>query len=223
MSRLTTRSSLFPTMRRGRGANCDKGGPPVLSQIDRLLHLYGMTTGSVALFAHLLGVVTLFAALAIEWISLELLRTAPDSGPPHFLLRVLAALPRFTGIAAVLILLSGFYLGAQLRVFGFAWIRISLAGLVVMAVLGGTALRPLLRRIKAGRTVTGDGYLEAYASNVFVRSSLRIRLSVAVAIVYLMVVKPDLLESTLWMVVAVGVGVVWGLVGRRSVAAAPAV
>ena len=160
----------------------------------------------------------LFVTLAVEWISVELLRTSGNSRPPQLSLRLLAAVPRFTGVAVGLILISGLYLGAQLGVFRFAWVRVSFAGMVVMAVLGGAALRPVLRRIKAGGTVTDDGYMH-HVSNAFVRTSLRIRLSVAVGIVYLMVVKPGLLESTVWMGMAVAVGVVWGLVGRSSATA----
>jgi hypothetical protein len=178
-----------------------------------------MAMGSVALFAHLLGMAMLFVTLAVEWISVELLRTSGDSRPPQLSLRLLAAVPRFTGVAVGLILISGLYLGAQLGVFRFAWVRVSFAGMVVMAVLGGAALRPVLRRIKASGTVTDNGYMQAHVSNAFARTSLRIRLSVAVGIVYLMVVKPGLLESTVWMGVAVAVGVVWSLVGRRSATA----
>jgi hypothetical protein len=67
-----------------------------------------MTMRSIALFAHLVGMLALFAGLAVEWLCVERLRAPDEPGPPMFTVRVLERLPRVTGIAVALILLSGY-------------------------------------------------------------------------------------------------------------------
>lgn len=91
------------------------------------------------------------------------------------------AAPRLSGIAVALTVLSGFYLGARVGVLGDAWLRSSYAAIVVMAVAGGLARR----------------------SNALLRSSLRVRTTFALAIVFLMVAKPDAVTSLLVLGLAV--------------------
>jgi hypothetical protein len=79
------------------------------------------------------------------------------------------AAPRVSGIAMGLILLSGFFLGARFGVLGNAWLRASYAAIVVMA-----AATPLARR-----------------SERLWRTSLRVRTAFSLAVVFLMVAKPD--------------------------------
>ena len=82
------------------------------------------------------------------------------------------ATPRISGIAAALTLLSGFYLGARFGVLGNAWMRASYAAIVVMMAAGSLA-----RRSDALRQI-----------------SLRLRAAFGLAIVFLMVAKPDALR-----------------------------
>jgi hypothetical protein len=89
--------------------------------------------------------------------------------------------------------------------------------MVGMGALGGATLRPLLGRIKAGDRSTGDtvaSWQEA-ASQTFLRSSLRLRVGVALGIVYVMAAKPGLLESVASIGVALALGAAAGVVGRR--------
>ena len=104
------------------------------------------------------------------------------------------AAPRLSGIAVALTVLSGFYLGARVGVLGDAWLRSSYAAIVVMAVAGGLARR----------------------SNALLRSSLRVRTTFALAIVFLMVAKPDAVTSLL----VLGLAVVTSTVVAWPIAAA---
>jgi hypothetical protein len=155
-----------------------------------------MTMRSIALFAHLVGMSALFAGLVIEWLCVERLRSPDEPGPPMFTVRVLERLPRVTGIAVALILLSGIPLAARIGVFRAAFVGVSFVGMVLIAGLGAVALRPLLRAAKERRRTGADPVTELrqLASRPFLRASLRIRVWIALAIVYLMVAKPDLFE-----------------------------
>lgn len=170
---------------------------------------------SMALFAHLLGMLALFAALALEWVSAELLRAPGESMPRSFAVRLVDRLPRLTAIAVALILIPGIYLAAQFRVLRSPWVAVSFAAMVLMGALGGIALRPLRRGIKE-RDGVGVEAMARLASQPFFRASLRMRVCGALAIVYLMVVKPDLLESTALVGFAFVVGAAGTIVGWRS-------
>src|SRR5215813_7818892 len=110
-----------------------------------------MTIRSLVLFAHVLGALSLFVALALEWLTLELVRTTHGTEPPSLAIRGLRVLPRLTGIAVGLILLTGMFLAARVAVFEFAWVRLSFRGMVLMGVLGAVALRQMMRNVKEAR------------------------------------------------------------------------
>jgi hypothetical protein len=185
-----------------------------------------MTLPSIALFTHLLGMLLLFSAFAIEWMTVELLRR-PETSEPRFAVSVLRTIPRFTGIAVALILASGGWLGAQYGVLRFPWVGVSLAAIVLMAALGGIALRPVLRGVKErdGSGVEAATAWRHDASRRFLHASLRMRVGVALAIVYLMVAKPGLFESVLIVGLALVAGLgasVWaGRSSTKSVSAGP--
>src|SRR5262245_33484003 len=175
-----------------------------------------MMMRSLVLFGHLLGMLTLFVALAAEWLSVELLR-AP-ARPPSLATKVVAALPRLTGVAGALILLSGISLAAQFGVLRSAWVEVSFAAMLLMAVLGSAALRPLVRGVK--EAARGDANaMDAWrrqTSRALLRLSFPIRVCVALAIVYLMVAKPDLFESAAVVAFALLVGAAASVVSGRS-------
>ena len=99
------------------------------------------------------------------------------------------ATPRVSGIAAALTLLSGFYLGARFGVLGDAWMRASYAAIVVMIAAGSLARR-------------SDGLRQI---------SLRVRAAFGLAVVFLMVAKPDAVVSLVVLGLAVGVSAIGAL------------
>jgi hypothetical protein len=136
--------------------------------------------GSLVLFVHITGVVTMFAGLALE----------AFGGEPTG-----RGTPRIFGLAVPLTLLSGLYMGARFGVLGDAWMRASYGAIVVMAAAG-----PLARRSDALRQL-----------------SLRVRAAFGLAIVFLMVAKPDTVVSLVVLGLALGVSTVVGLpIGLRQ-------
>jgi len=173
-----------------------------------------MTMRSLALFTHVLGMLALFVSLVVEWTAVELLRTGDQARPGFFATSLLRLVPRFTGVAVALILASGIGLAVQLGLLRSPWVGVSFAAMVLMAVIGGAALRPLTRAIRSGSDPNET--LARHASNAFLGVSLRARIGVVVGIVYLMVVKPDLLESVSIVTLALAVGAIGGVVAARS-------
>lgn len=172
---------------------------------------------SVALFAHVIGMLVLFVGLAFEWLSLESLqRSHPTQAASA--IAVLRALPRYMAGAVALIVVSGIYLAARVGVLDLAWVRVSLGSMVGMGILGGPVIRSQMARVLRTR---GDGTPSSVRSDAchpLLRASLRTRVAVALAIVYLMIGKPDLGESLLIIVAALAVGLVTSVpLGRTEI------
>lgn len=91
--------------------------------------------------------------------------------------------PRIFKLAAPLTLLSGFYLGARFGVLGNAWLRASYGGIVLMVAAG-----TLARRSDALRGI-----------------SVRVQTAFGLAVVFLMVAKPDAVMSLVVLGLALGV------------------
>jgi len=173
---------------------------------------------SVALFAHLVGMLVLFVGLAFEWLSLESLQRSHPAQAASAV-AVLHALPRYMAGAVALIVVSGIYLAARVGVFDLGWVRVSLGSMVVMGILGGPVIRSQMRAVLRTRGDDGQGMsssVRSDASHPLLRASLRTRVAVALAIVYLMIGKPDLGESLLIIVAALAVGAVTSVPPGRT-------
>lgn len=151
-----------------------------------------MIIRSTLLFAHVVGVLLLFIAIALEWVSLT--SAATDAWTS-----VRARLPRVYGMAMGLTLLTGMVLAARVGVHGFAWVRLALGGIVLMATLGAISRR----RVPA---------------HPFVRVSLLTRTAIALAIVYLMIAKPETVPSLIVMGAAIGIALFASMTNRKALA-----
>jgi uncharacterized membrane protein len=168
-----------------------------------------MIVRSVVLFAHIVGMLALFIGLALEWLSLESLRrsTTPAHGLPW--VGMLRALPRYIAMAVGLIVVSGIYLAVRVGVFDSGWVSVSFGAMVFMGILGGPVVRSRMRAILAAADDGREGVpktLRRCASDPLLVASLRVRAAVALAIIYLMIGKPDLGESLLLIVLALLLG-----------------
>jgi len=108
-----------------------------------------------------------------------------------------------------LIVVSGIYLAARVGVFDFGWVRVSLASMVFMGILGGPVVRSQMRAVLRAGDDDGQGTssaLRRHASHPLLRASIRTRAAVGLAIIYLMIGKPDLGESLLLIGVAFVLG-----------------
>jgi len=168
---------------------------------------------SLVLFAHVVGVLLLFVGLAVEWISVDAVTRSATRAEALTWVRTSAAVPRITGIAMIAILASGFYLGARFGVLGEVWMRVSYAAILVMAVVGGPVAGPALRALRRAGERSDEGAVDALraaAASTRLRLSLRVRIVFGLAVVYLMVGKPDAGQSLFVLGVAVAAAIAVG-------------
>jgi hypothetical protein len=175
-----------------------------------------MSIRSVALFAHIVGMMGLFVGLSFEWLSIEFLRRPMTPAQRSPWVSVLTALPQYVATAIGMVLTSGIYLAARVGVFDFAWVRVSFGAMVLMAVAGGPLVRSQMRAVQQSAGDDRDGRSASrHASHLLLRASLHSLLAVALTIVYLMIAKPEVAASLLLIGGALVVGVATSLPGRR--------
>jgi hypothetical protein len=169
---------------------------------------------SVVLFVHVVGMLVLFVGMAFEWLSLASLRrsTTPEHATPW--VRLQEMLPRAYAIAFATLLVTGMMLARGLGLFQSAWLRLALAMMLVMGILGGRAGRSRVRAMRDALRQGGEIGLEALhrcASQSWPRVSLFLRATIGLAVVYLMIGKPRLTASLVVTGVAVATGLTIGL------------
>lgn len=164
---------------------------------------------SVVLFVHIVGMLVLFVGLALEWISLESLRKSSVPGTGSRWVSVVRGLPRLAGSAVGLILVSGIYLAVRVGVLDQAWVRVSFVSMVLMGILGGPVIRSRMRSLQHAESDDREeaaAILRRYASHPLLHASLRARVAVGLAIIYLMIGKPALVESLVLIAMALVLG-----------------
>src|SRR5438067_1791317 len=107
-----------------------------------------MTFYSLALFAHIVGVLGLFIAIGLVWISMLWLQQARTMGQVRERIALASIQERLLPAASMLILLAGIYMTVTTWGWATPWIDFSLAALVVMGALGGAVINRRLKVIR---------------------------------------------------------------------------
>jgi uncharacterized membrane protein len=178
-----------------------------------------MMVRSLVLFAHIFGMLVLFGGLGLEWLSFSNLRRSTTHEQAHPWVSVFAELPRVIGTAGGLILVSGIYLAVREGAYNSGWVHVSFGAMVLMAILGGPVVRSRMRAIRQAdndERNRASGTLSRHAPHPLLRASLRIRMVVGLAIIYLMIGKPGLGGSLILIAVALVLGIAISLVQRRD-------
>ena len=184
-----------------------------------------MSAYSIALFLHLVGVLALFAGIAIEQTALRALRNARSLAQVREWMTLLRGLRRIDGPAGLTILLSGGYLvgnGAGYH----GWVGAGVLGMVLMAVIGIAFGRPRFVAIASALPGT-DGVvpssLRSRLADPILRASAATRAALGLGIVFDMAVKPTAAGAVIALVAALLVGAASSLrggVGARGAIAA---
>jgi hypothetical protein len=111
----------------------------------------------LVLFCHVLAVVGLFAALAIEWVSLRHVRASTSYEAAREWSGLFGLLVPLGVPSTLVVLASGIYLATTLGVWELGWIRLAVPTLVVVAIAGAVA-GPRRNRSRAA-IANGDGAL----------------------------------------------------------------
>jgi hypothetical protein len=178
---------------------------------------------ALLIFAHVLGGVALFAALGIEVAAFQRLQRAHAIEQARTWMGLLREAGRLGPVAMVMILVAGVWMMA-LRWGPEPWIMTALVGLIIMAILGAALTRRAMARIGASLSGKPDrlpAEIQALISGPLT-VSLWLRVAIAVGILGLMTVKPDVLGSLALIGAAVAVGVSGAIrPSRRTVPAGP--
>ncbi len=162
-----------------------------------------------ALFLHVTGVLVLFAAVGIEGVALGGLRTAVTGEQARTWLGAMRYL-RIAGTASgLLILAPGLYMAAA-SWGGTGWILVGFVVLLLIAVTGAfvtgrrmAMVAPLAARAQGALPLEVRDRLR----DPYLLGSLLVRSMLALGVVLVMTVKPDLLVSVLVVLVAAAIGV----------------
>jgi uncharacterized membrane protein len=174
----------------------------------------------LALFIHILGVLGLFMALAVELAVMMGARSARTVEAVRAWSSASKPLDVVFPITSLLILGAGLVMTLDVWGWTQAWIDLSLACLILLSVMGAALNGAHARRIAQRAAVLGQGPIPddlrqelnhpAHWTSVISMAML------AVGIVFLMVEKPDWLGSIITLVVALLVGVILAQVLVRS-------
>jgi hypothetical protein len=175
---------------------------------------------TIALFLHIVGALGLFVALGLEWASLLFLRRAATVEQARERLQLFTSLRRLYPLSWLAILIPGFYMAATAWR-ATAWVPTALAAVVLLVVLGaaltGRRMAPIRQRLGTiGQSVAAESgpistTLHQRLDDPILWASLRIRTAIALGIIFLMTVKPDLLGSLLTIGVAGVLGLAFSL------------
>jgi hypothetical protein len=169
-----------------------------------------MSAYSIALFLHLVGVLGLFAGIALEQTGLRQLRNAPSLAQVREWVTLLRGLRRIDGPAGLTVLVSGGYLATH-GAGHHAWVAAGIIGMVLMAVLGVVVGRPrFLAIVKAIPATDGpvSSLLRARLENPVLRATAATRAAIGLGVVFDMTVKPaaPVAVSALFVALVIGVG-----------------
>jgi hypothetical protein len=175
------------------------------------------------IFVHVLGAVGIFAAIAVEAVSVGRLQRAGTPADARVWMGLLALPGRLGPIAMVTTLLSGMWMMA-VSWGREPWIVTAFVGIVAMAAMGGAITARRMRRLRVAMGAeTGPELSDAFRelrSSPALTASLRLRIAIGIGILGLMTVKPpDAATSSLILAAAVASGVMASVVplpARRS-------
>lgn len=172
-----------------------------------------MNSYTITLFVHILAALGFFITLGLEWVSLSQARQALTTEQLRTWLRVAQGSYR-VGMPSMLVLLfSG---GYMMRVWGHAaWLLVAFGALVLLMLLVLTCIRPRVAAITQALAIEQSAispslYQQLQHPQLWL--ALYIRFAIALAIVFLMTVKPALPNALLSLGVASLLGLVTALV-----------
>ena len=163
----------------------------------------------IATFIHIIGALGFFIALGVEWLSLSHARQARTFEQVRERLHISNSVLRAGQLSMLLILVSGFYMMAIAKI-GSAW-------LIVMVVLGVALSNRRMAAIGRALDVENgpiSSSLRDLLHDPLLWLSLHMRASIALGIVFLMTVKPDLIGALLTMAIVVILGLAFSLPRR---------
>jgi len=161
-----------------------------------------MTTYSIALFTHFLGLVGLFVGYGFEWAASSLLRRSTNADQAISWLRIYKISQPISGPGLLILILSGGYMASITGSMKQGWISASLLAIVVMLGVGFVFILPRLRTLRAAlpeANVTFPETILARVQDPMLVTLVRARFVLALGVVLLMTAKPVTLSTSLFI------------------------
>lgn len=162
----------------------------------------------LALYLHIVGALGFFVALGLEWMSVRQLRRAQHVGQIRDWAKISAGSGKVGMPSMLLLLLSGAFM--TLSVWGAVpWVLVTLGAIVLLIVLALMLSRrrmAAIERAMAGEEGAVSPALRQLAHHPLLWLAIQTRVAIALGIVFLMTVKPDLAGSLLTIGIAAGLG-----------------
>jgi hypothetical protein len=176
----------------------------------------------LVLFLHVVGAMGLFGAIALEALIVARLRRATVLEDARDWLALFSRLRVLYGVSLGTILLAGAYMTSVGWGWTTPWIDVALAAMVLLAAVGaaltGIRMAALDREVNAERGALSE-QLRGGLRDPRLWFSIQIRAAIAMGIVFLMTVKPDLPGALVTIVAAVVLGVASAALTSRTQAA----
>jgi hypothetical protein len=153
-----------------------------------------MTAYELALFTHMLGVVTLFAAIAlVETAGARLRRAGNVQHVRLWIDRTRGAAPLFP-VALLTVLGSGLFMAADSWTFTTPWVVVAIAGVIVMGGIGGSVQGRYFAAIGRTSRATEDGPVPQRLSELIAAPAVWMSVAApdvgALGILWTMAIKP---------------------------------
>ncbi len=149
---------------------------------------------SIALFLHIAGTLGFFVALGLEWTGLGRIRSAVPPEQVRAWMGILKGAQRVGFASMVATVITGITM-MVMDPGAMAWVFVSLGALVLVIVLSVALTGPRMAGI--GRALAAEKgpvskTFHSLANHPLLLISIQTRVAIALGIVYLMTVKPDL-------------------------------
>ena len=166
----------------------------------------------IMLFLHILGVLFMFAAVGITLAGMAGMVSSKDNKSLAIWSRITTKADEFLPFSVILILLPALHLVFTTWGWKVAWVNVSLIALLFMTIAGPIINLKRFKAIKAAvEAETSDTPSNEVLSKVrdmILWRSVSIMSVEVLGIVYLMSVKPKLIESILVIVIAFVIGLI---------------
>jgi hypothetical protein len=176
-----------------------------------------MNSYSIALFLHVVGALGFFVALGLEWMSLQQLQRISTAEQLREWFQNSRGMRGLGGISMLVLLGAGIYM-TIIAWGGADWIGVAFGSVILMGVLGGVLSGPrmaAIQRSMGDETGNISSTLYQLIHHPLISLSIRLRIGMALGIVFLMCVKPTLVESLITMGIATVLGLALALPGIR--------
>lgn len=174
-----------------------------------------MSLYTLALFAHLVGVLSLFIGMGLQWVVIIGYRRAQSVSQMRLWSGLLRPVAMLGPVSAILILLAGGYMMFTTWGLNTPWIVVSIAAMLLMAALG---MGITVRKLRAvSRAAMAHGESEAISPELrrriydpMLSISTYLASGIALGIVFLMTNKPGWLVSLVVVIVSMALGGITG-------------